>query len=566
MFIVKKTIKGSVYYYLRKSVRVDGKVKAKTLAYLGKDKSEAEKKAKEYLDESSRDSKSHKTKSIKNSMEKEKEKSSNIFKTTNIKISIEELTNFCKRKGFVYPSGEIYGGLAGFWDYGHLGTEFKNNIKKAWWKFHVQKRMDIVGIDGSIITNPKVWEASGHVRSFVDIAVVCKKCGTKSKVDKHELDTATCEKCDGELESKGEFNPMFTTLVGPIKDDSTLAYLRPETAQLIFSNFKLVQENARLKLPFGIAQIGKSFRNEIAPRNFIFRCREFEQMEIEYFIDPEKSEEVPQDLKKIQNLKVNIYSSQMQEKNLDPIKMKISAALKNSLIKLPWHAYWLATELNWFIGLGANINNFRLRQHTKEEKSHYATDTWDIEYEFPFGWKELEGIADRGTYDLEEHEKFSKKDLKIITGNSKKILPMVVAEPSLGVERAFIVFMLEAYSNSEKKNIILKLNPLLSPIKVAILPLVKKDKNLVKISMKIYNSLKENFNATYDETGSIGRRYARNDEIGTPFCITIDNDSIINSDVTIRNRDNGEQKRISIDSIEDILRKLISGNLKFKEL
>ncbi len=483
------------------------------------------------------------------------------------KLTIAELTNFCKRKGFVYPSGELYGGLAGFWDYGPIGTELKRNIKNSWWSSHVQENEDVVGIDGSIITNPRVWEASGHVGNFVDVAVVCSKCKTKSKVDKHELENAKCEKCNLKLESRGEFNPMFTTGVGPINEDSVKAYLRPETAQLIFTNFKLVQENSRLKLPFGIAQIGKSFRNEIAPRNFIFRCREFEQMELEYFIDPSKKELDPKKNNSLKETEILIYSAEMQEKKTKPKKMKIGDALKKNIIQLPWHAHWLSFELNWFFSLGANKENFRIRQHTSKEKSHYATDTWDIEYNFPFGWKELQGIADRGIFDLTEHEKNSKKDLKIMDEDSKKkILPMVIAEPSLGVERAFMVFLLDSYSLNEKGNVILKLNPKLAPIKFAILPLVKKEESLTKMAREIYDNLKKEWAVNYDFSGSVGRRYARNDEIGTPFCLTIDKESEKNKDVTIRNRDDGKQKRIKIENLKNILRNLISGEVSFKDL
>ncbi len=479
-------------------------------------------------------------------------------------ITIDELANFCKRKGFVYPSGEIYGGLAGFWDYGPIGSELKKNIKDLWWKYHVHNREDIVGIDGSIITNPKVWEASGHVGCFVDVAVVCKKCKNKSKLDKHEIGKVKCEKCGGEFESKGEFNPMFTTQVGPVKESSTTAYLRPETAQSIFTDFKLTQDNARLKLPFGIAQIGKAFRNEIAPRNFLFRSREFEQMEIEYFINPGKNKECPYEIK---DLEILIYSADMQEKNKEPKSMTIKEALSKKIIMLPWHAYWLSTELRWFFDLGANPKNFRIRQHTAKEKSHYSTDTWDIEYNFPFGWKELQGIADRGTYDLTAHQEKSKKSMEMVDNvTGEKVLPMVVTEPSLGVERAFLVFMLDAYSIGEKENIILKLNPKLAPTKVAILPLVKKDAVLIKIAKQIYGELKKEWNIGYDELGSIGRRYARNDEIGTPFCITIDGDSEKNQDVTIRNRDNGEQKRIKIEEVKDIIRKLILKEIEFENL
>ena len=480
-------------------------------------------------------------------------------------ISLDEMTNFCKRKGFVYPSGEIYGGLAGFWDFGPLGVELKKNIKEAWWNFHVQQREDVTGIDGSIITNPKVWQASGHVENFVDVAVVCKKCKNKFKVDESELKSAVCDKCGSkDLENKGKFVPMFKTNVGPVEEDSVEAYLRPETAQLIFANFKLVQENARLKLPFGIAQIGKAFRNEIAPRNFIFRVRELEQMELEYFIDPAKKKECPFE---IQDVEVLVYSSDMQDKKKESKKMKISEALKKKIIALPWHAYWLSSSLSWFKSLGANLDNFRIRQHLKDEKSHYSTDTWDLEYKFPFGWKELQGIADRGTYDLEQHEKHSKKDLKYFDEEKKKkILPMVVAEPSFGVERAFLVFMFDALSKNEKGDTVLKLNPKLAPIKAGIFPLVKKDEKLVSVAKEIYDSLKKENNVYYDVAGSVGRRYARQDENGTPFCFTIDNQSLEDETITIRDRDSGEQKRIKKDDVKNILRDLISGEKNFGEL
>jgi glycyl-tRNA synthetase len=481
-------------------------------------------------------------------------------------ITIDEMANFCKRKGLVYPTAEIYGGLAGFWDFGPIGSELKKNIKDAWWAYHVHQRDDIVGIDGAIVTNPKVWEASGHVENFTDIAVVCKKCKNKFKVDESELPTAVCDKCNGKVESKGKFVPMFTTQVGPIEEDSSMAYLRPETAQLIFTDFKLIQDNARLKLPFGIAQIGKAFRNEIAPRNFLFRSREFEQMEIEYFIDPSKTKDCPGD-ECVGNFELNVYSAEMQEKNQESKKMTIKEALKKKIIALPWHAYWLKTELSWFYDLGANPENFRVRQHTKNEKSHYSSDTWDIEYNFPIGWRELQGIADRGTYDLTAHQDKSKKSMEIMDDESgKKILPMVVAEPSLGVERAFMVFMFDAYTQKEKDSVVLKLHPRLAPIKAAILPLVKKDEGLVKLANEIYKDLRVEWNVSYDESGSVGRRYARNDEIGTPFCITIDGDSVKKKDVTIRFRDNGEQKRIPIKKLKDTLRKLISGELSFENV
>lgn len=475
-------------------------------------------------------------------------------------ITIDELATFCKRKGFVYPSGEIYGGLAGFWDFGHLGVEFKNNIKSAWWKYHVHQREDIVGIDGSIITNPKVWEASGHVKSFVEIAVICKKCGHKTKLDKYELGKVKCEKCGGEYEKKGEFNPMFTTNVGPIKNDSIKAYLRPETAQLIFTNFKFVQENARLKLPFGIAQIGKAFRNEISPREFLFRMREFEQMEIEYFISPKMK--CPY-LNEIKNIEINIYSEDLQLSKKPAKKMKIYDAWKKGIIKTDWHAYWLALEYKWFTSLGANPDKFRARQHTSDERSHYSSDTWDIEYLFPMGWRELQGFANRSDYDLKQHEKYSNKNMTLTNEKGEKILPHVICEPSCGVERAFLLFLLDAYKYEKKRdNIVLKLNPILAPYKAAVFPLVSKGE-MYNLSKKIYKELSQEFNILFDASGSIGRRYSRNDEIGTPFCITIDDKSLKDKDVTIRDRDTTNQIRVKIRELRETLKKLINNEILF---
>jgi len=478
-------------------------------------------------------------------------------------LSVDELAAFCKRKGFVYPSGEIYGGLAGFWDFGPLGVELKNNLKREWWKSHVQERDDIAGIDGAIITNPKVWEASGHVSSFSDIFIVCKKCKKPSKIDKNELGKARCQNCGGEFDknSAKDFKLMFKTDIG----EESFGYLRPETAQLIFSDFKLIAEGARMKLPFGIAQIGKAFRNEIAPRDFLFRCREFEQMEIEYFVNPEKKNECPY-LKEYENFELNILSEEMQIKGKNPERMKAKDALKKGIIKLPWHAFWLALEVEWFLNLGANPGKFRVRQHLKEEKSHYATDTWDIEYEFPFGWKELQGIADRGDFDLSQHQKFSRKDLTLFDEETKKrILPEVVCEPSLGVERAFLVFLFDAYNYDKKReNVILKLNPKLAPIKASVFPVVNESKE-VKMAREVYLKLKEEWNTSYDSGGSIGRRYSRADECGTPYCIAIDEQSLKDKRATIRDRDSTKQIRVKIQDLADILRKLINGGIKFEK-
>jgi len=539
-FIVKKTINNKDYYYLNENKRVDGKVKTKTLAYLGKTKKDAEKRAKEIMENTKKEE------------EKEIEK-------PQTEISVEDMAIFCKRRGFVYQSADIYGGFAGFWDFGHLGTELKNNIKKEWWKFHVWQRRDIKGIDGSIITHPLVWKASGHIDSFSDIFVICKKCKKPEKIDRNDLGKIKCPKCGGEFDEQSakEFKLMFKTSVGE-KDE---AYLRPETAQLIFTNFKFVYENARMKLPFGIAQIGKAFRNEIAPRDFLFRCREFEQMEIEYFIVPNSN-----CIYEIPDVEILVFSAQAQEQNESPRKMKILDALKKKIIKKDWHAYWLATEFSWFINLGANPNNFRIRQHKKDELAHYSSDCWDLEYKFPFGWKELEGIADRSDYDLGQHQKFSKKDLTIFDESSKKkILPHVICEPSLGVERAFLVFMFDSYYYDDKReNIVLKLHPKIAPIKAAIFPIVKRD-DFEKLCSEIFDDLKKEWNVLYDESGSIGRRYARNDEVGTPYCITVDEESLKNKDVTIRERDTKKQVRVKISVLKDILKKLINQEIMLEK-
>lgn len=543
-FIVKKTIHGKEYYYLNENKRIDGKVKTKTLAYLGKNKREAKQRAKEIIEKSNKPVEKKQKKKVSEKM---------------TELSIEDLAVFCKRKGFVYQSGEIYGGLAGFWDFGHLGVELKKNIKNAWWDFHVRQREDMVGIDGSIITHPQVWKASGHLDSFSDLFVVCKKCKKIGKIDKNELGKIKCE-CGGDYDEKKakEVKLMFETNVG----EDMKAYLRPETAQLIFINFKFVQDNARMSLPFGIAQIGKAFRNEIAPRDFLFRSREFEQMEMEYFI--RKNDSCPY---KIPNEKILVYSAEAQKSRKEPVEIRIKDALKKGIIKKDWHAYWLATEFLWFKKLGANPRNFRLRQHLKDELAHYSTDCWDLEYKFPFGWRELEGIADRGNYDLSQHEKFSGKDLKLLDEKTKeKISPIVICEPSLGVERAFLVFMFDSYFyDNERENVVLKLHPKLAPVKMAVFPIVKKEK-FEKISEEVVNDLKQEWNVVYDRSGSIGRRYARNDEIGTPYCITIDEESTRKKDVTIRNRDTRKQIRVKISELRNILRSLIEGTMEFEKV
>lgn len=530
-FIVKKKISGNDYFYLNETRRVDGKVKAKTLAYLGKTKEDAEKAAKKFL-------------------EKTKNEKEDYFLEKNF-LSVDELASFCKRKGFVYPSAEIYGGISGFWDFGVLGRDLKENIKKEWWTRHVRKRDDVTGLDGAIITSPKVWDASGHLKSFTDYIVKNKKTKEVFKVDLHEL-----QKYENDnYEIEGEFRPMFETSVGPYKKSEDVAYLRPETAQLIFTNFKNIFEADRMRFPFGIAQIGKAFRNEISPREFLFRSREFEQMEMEYFI--RQGMKCPY---KITDVKIRIMGADGKDE-----VMKISDALKNKIIKLDWHAYWLGEELSFFKELDCDMDNFRLRQHSKKELAHYSTDCWDIEYNFPFGWRELEGIADRGTHDLSSHEKASKKDLKIFDEEVKeKVLGSVVCEPSLGVDRAFLVFLFEAMKKNKKNETILKLNPKLSPVKAAVFPIVKKEE-FEKISREVVEMLRGEGNVNYDKSGSIGRRYARNDEIGTPYCITVDGDSLKNKDVTIRDRNTTKQIRVKIKDLKDVFRKLINSEVEFEK-
>ncbi len=499
--------------------------------------------------------------------------------------TLQKIVNLCKRRGFVFPSCEIYGGFSGFYDYGPLGAEMKKNLKDDWWNRFVRQRSDVVGIDACTINHQKVWEASGHVEGFTDPLIECKKCGLRVRADhliedvlnisvdgfsleqineiieKHNI---TCPKCKGELTPARKFNLMFKTFVGPIEDEAHIAYLRPETAQLMFTNFKLVMETMRLKLPFGIAQMGRAYRNEISPRDFLFRMREFEQMEIEYFIHPDKINDCPYLTQEILDFEINIYSIEMQQNKEGHKKMKLGEAIEKGIIKTTWHAYWLYETVKWFLDLGIDKEKLRLRQHLPEERSHYALDTWDIEYLFPFGWKEIHGMANRTDYDLKQHMKFSGEDLTYYDEEKKeKVVPHVI-EPSQGVDRAFLAFLIDAY-HEEEDRVVLRLHPKLAPIKVGVFPLVSKD-NLPEKAREVYNMLRKKFVAFYDESGSIGRRYARQDEIGTPFCITIDYDTLQDNTVTIRDRDTKEQIRAKIEELEDILNRLINGDLSFNEL
>lgn len=440
-------------------------------------------------------------------------------------MDMDKLVSLCKRRGFIFPSSEIYGGLNGCWDYGPLGVELKRNIKEAWWHDMVTGHDEIsvqpnapstfqmVGLDCSILMNPRVWEASGHVGGFSDPMIDCKACKGRFRAD--QVDDTACplkpsmtvgkfEKCA--LTEPREFNLMFKTHVGALEDSSSIAYLRPETAQGIFVNFKNVCDTARVKVPFGIAQMGKAFRNEINPRNFTFRSREFEQMEIEFFCHPSTSSQ--------------------------------------------WYTYWRDRRYNWYVGLGLRSDKLRLRDHRPDELAHYAAGCADVEYSFPFGISELEGIANRTDYDLSQHEKFSGKDLKFFDDQAankdeRKYLPHVI-EPSAGADRATLAFLCEAYTEDEvggEARTMMKFHPRLAPIKAAILPLVKKD-GMPEKAEQIYHKLRKHFPVFYDEKGAIGRRYRRQDEAGTPYCLTVDSQTLADDTVTLRDRDSTNQERL----------------------
>ncbi|VVB82775.1 Proline--tRNA ligase [uncultured archaeon] len=549
-FIVKKTISGNDYYYLNENKRIDGKIKTKSLAYLGKTKKEAEKKAKEFI--------ANMTEQKIKPTEKNKEKVENKEDKLSEKITIEELSNFCKAKGFVFRSSEIYGGLSGFWDFGPLGVELFNNIKKEWWKFFVYEKENIVGIDASIISHPRTWKASGHIANFNDVAVINKKTKQAMKIDKSEVEKFKKENPDWEIQ--GEFSLMFKTKVGALNAEE--AYLRGETAQGMFLDFKLIQQTSRMQLPFGIAQIGTCFRNEIAPRDFLFRSREFHIGEFEFFINPEEKK---CDLLDEEHLEVefNILDAETQGEGKETLKkIKMKELLKKGKLE-EWHAYWLAEQILWLKSVG--LTEIKIREHTKEELSHYSSATFDVDYLYPFGSKELGGIANRGQYDLTQHQNESKENMEIFDEKYKnKIIPKVI-EPTFGMERIFLAIMSKAYRyDKERENVVLKLPPKLAPIKAAIFPIVKKEE-FEKICFDILKDLKKEWNVFYDKSGSIGRRYSRNDEIGTPFCITIDEDSSKNKDVTIRDRDTKKQIRVKISELKETLKKLINEEISFEK-
>ncbi len=422
---------------------------------------------------------------------------------------LAELVSLCKRRGFVFPSSEVYGGINACWDYGPLGIELKRNIKERWWRA-MTDREDIEGLDAAILMHPKVWEASGHVAGFVDPLVDCKKCKSRFRADKLEpavLAEKKCPSCKGELTEPRQFNLMFKTFMGPLEDTASVVYLRPETAQGIYVNFLNVQQSLRKKVPFGIAQIGKAFRNEITPGNFIFRTREFEQMEMQYFVKP---------------------SSDME-----------------------WFEKWKETRMQWHLDNGIRASKLRFHVHGDGELAHYAKAAFDIEYEFPFGWQELEGIHNRTDFDLSRHQQFSGKKLEYYDEAGKeRFLPYIV-ETSAGCDRTLLVSLVDAYRFDGDRTW-LEFHPALAPYKVAVFPLMKKP-DLIEYSDKIFQKLKKRFRATTDDAGSIGKRYRRQDEIGTPFGVTIDYDTLTNHSVTIRHRDSMAQETIPAENLESYI-------------
>lgn len=493
-------------------------------------------------------------------------------------LSIEEMATFCKKKGFVYPSSEIYGGLAGFFDFGPLGVELNNNIKNTWWKIFVQDNDNIVGIDGSIVSPFKVWKASGHVDSFADLFVECKKCNSRQRADhlvedqldvkvegrplseiKKALQEVKCPNCGNQEFSKPtHFNLMFKTMVGPKDDQESLAFLRPETAQTIFASFKNVIDTSRVKLPFGIAQIGKAFRNEISPREFLFRVREFEQMEIEFFTHPDKSNECHLvDLYLDQE--INVLSAKDQEVGNKHQKITVKELLDFNSNK--WQVYWLIKQFKWYTDLGVNPDNLRVREHLQEEMAHYAKSCFDLEYNFPMGWKEIYGNADRGQFDLTQHQEHSGKKMDFFDEQSgEKVIPRVAAEPSQGVGRAFLVFMYDAFvDDKERGNVVLKLHPKLAPFYCAVFPLVKNKAEVVAKAEEVYEGLKSCYSCFWDGGGSVGRRYSRMDEIGTPICCTVDFQSLEDDTITLRDRNTTKQIRVKINELKDVLFRFYQG-------
>ena len=443
---------------------------------------------------------------------------------------MDKMMSLSKRRGFMFQSSEIYGGLGSTWDYGPLGVEIKRNVKEAWWRSVVTERDDMVGLDAAILMHPQVWVASGHVENFSDPLVECKECNSRFRQDhlleetgidpespkaKTDLKDLRCPNCGSELGPPRRFNLMFKTFMGPVEDTANEVFLRPETAQGIFVNFKNVLDSTRKKLPFGIGQIGKSFRNEITPGNFTFRTREFEQMEAEFFVKPGSDEE--------------------------------------------WLDSWVKSRYQWYVGLGIRTENLRVRKHGDDELAHYAKACYDVEYRFPWGWGELEGIANRGDFDLRQHQEVSGQDMTYFDeseeGDDRRYLPYVI-EPSGGVDRATLAFWLDAYDeepDGDNVRVVSHIHRDLAPVTVAALPLSRNDK-LLPTARSVYDILRKHFKTQYDDSQAIGRRYRRQDEIGTPYCITIDFDTIDDNQVTIRDRDTMHQARVPVSELVDILK------------
>jgi len=433
-------------------------------------------------------------------------------------LTMEKVVSLCKRRGFVFPSSEIYGGIGSTYDYGHYGVLLKNNVKAQWWRALLLDRDDVVALDSAIIQHPRTWEASGHLEGFTDPLVECRTCGQRFRAD--HLEALPCGRkpsrhpggdpaCD--LTESRSFNLMFETTMGPVRETGAAVYLRPETAQGIFVNFKNVLSFSRKKPPFGIAQVGKSFRNEITPGNFIFRMREFEQMEMEFFVPPTEAER--------------------------------------------WFAYWTTARRDWYLELGLRADRLRLRPHDADELSHYSSATSDVEYLFPIGWSELEGIANRGDFDLTQHARFSGEKLEYFDqATSEHYVPHVI-EPAAGADRAALAFLCDAYDEDEiggERRTVLRLHPRLAPVKAAVLPLVRKD-GQPELAREVRDALRERVMCEYDEGGAIGRRYRRQDEIGTPFAVTVDHQSLEDRTVTVRERDSLAQERVAIDALGDEL-------------
>ncbi len=452
---------------------------------------------------------------------------------------MQKIVSLCKRRGFVYPNSDIYGGLAGFYDFGPLGVEMKNNIKREWWKEMVKSRENVVGIDGTIITHPKVWEASGHISGFTDPLVECKKCHKRFRADHlaedsevketgatsqdliqrlaKELKGRKCPECGGELDEPKRFNLLVEAGLGVVEGEKQKVYLRGEACQTIYLDYKNVLDSTRMKIPFGIAQIGKAFRNEITPKNFLFRLREFEQWDLQWFVNPKEMEK--------------------------------------------WYEFWKEERIKWYKSLINNKGKIRFRRHDDSELAHYAKVAFDIEYETPFGWQEWEGIHWRGDWDLSRHGEYSGNDFTytdLETG--EKFLPWIV-ETSGGVDRTFLFLLLDAY-HQDGDRVVLKLNPKIAPYKVAVFPLLANKPDLVKKAREIFDSLKTEFDAVWDARGNIGKRYYSQDEIGTPYCVTVDFTTLENGSVTIRDRDTGKQIRTEANQLPEIIEKLLAGEMK----